>query len=96
MILTEGHPGLTDTLNGDKLTQEVFDGQALDYKPSRLRRKSLFLEFALLGTRHGVGTVSDLPHLPISKTQNQISYMRGELVELGKSDTVPPFQFLTT
>jgi hypothetical protein len=30
-----------------------------------------------------------LPHLPISKTQNQISYMRGELVELGKSDTVP-------
>ena len=55
MILTEGHPGLTDTLNGDKLTQEVFDGQALDHKPSRLRRKSLFLEFALLGTvRHGV------------------------------------------
>ena len=38
---------------------------------------------------HGVGTVSYFPHLPISKTQNQISYMRGELVELGKSDTVP-------
>jgi len=35
------------------------------------------------------GMVSDLPHLPISKTQNQISYMREELVELGKSDTIP-------
>jgi hypothetical protein len=44
------------------------------------------------GIAHGAGatvaTVSDLLHLPISKTQNQISYMRGELVELSKSDTV--------